>query len=372
MSRQEENQIKSRNSTPHKKNKTIKVISVIAAVIIGLLLIAAVTLIILIFAGQKRALGDNKNGGDVISVPSEITASVVQDDPESPDMNSYVYYDGKKYIYNEKVTTILFAGIDKHADEQLGTYGTAGQADSIIAAALNTETGKYKLMAISRDTMVDVNVIDPNGSFTGTEKQQVCLAYAYGDGKKTSCENLKKSVSRILFGVPINAYAAVDLDAIPILNDAVGGVEVNVIEDLSHQDPEMYLGARLRLTGDQAVTFVRHRDTKGDENQNNLRMERQKEYLTGFIRQSLAMTKQDITTPLKMYNSVSDYIVTDIDAPMITYYTSVFVKTGFSPENNFVKLPGTTTHSEKYAEYYVDNEALFKMILDIYYTEVKE
>ena len=366
-----QNSIPSRTSAApekKKKNKALKVFGVIAAVIISLLVIVAVTLIVLMFMGKKSAVGGNKDAANSIDVPSDVEVETVETDS---DTNTYIYYDGKKYKYNDKVTTILFAGIDKHAYEQLGTLGTAGQADCIIVAALDTETGKYKLMAVSRDTMVDVNVINGDGEFKGTEKMQVCLAYAYGDGKKSSCENLKRSVSRIMLGIPINAYAAMDLDAIPILNDAVGGVEVDVIEDLSFKDPAMTLGSHITLRGKQAETFVRYRDVNGDENQNNLRMERQKEYLSGFIKKTLEMTKKDIKTPLNLYNSAKDYTVTDIDAAMITYYSSIFLKTGFSADKNFVKLPGTTTHGEKYAEYYIDNTALFEIILDTYYTEVK-
>ncbi len=369
MSRQKSNDIPSRNADKKSPNKALKVFGVTAAVIIGILVIVAVTLIVLMFNGQKKALGDNQNI-DVVSVPEEVTASVVREETGT-DHDAYVYYNDKKYKYNDKVTTVLFAGVDKHVDEQTGIFGTAGQADTIIVAALNTETGKYKMMAVSRDTMVDVNVINPSGEFQGTEKMQICLAYAYGDGKESSCENLKRSVSRMMFGIPVNAYAAIDLDAIPILNDGIGGVEVNVIEDLSHKDPNLVLGSRILLDGRQAEIFVRSRDTKGDENQNNLRMERQREYLTSFIKKTLSQTKEDIKTPLRLYNSVSDYMVTDIDAAAVTYYTSVFLKSGFSADENFIKLPGRTTASEKYAEYYVDNEALFDMILDIYYTEVK-
>ncbi len=374
MSRQktQTDDIKSRDvggeAAKKKKTSPLKVFGIIAGVLIAILVIIAAVLTILMFKGQKAALGANKEVENIV-VPAEVEeeATVETDSDE----NTYIFYNGKKYIYNDKVTTILFAGIDQHADEQLGTFGTAGQADTIFTAALNTETGKYKLMAISRDTMTDVNILDKNGKFIGTEKQQVCLAYAYGDGKEGSCENLKRSVSRILLGVPVNSYAAIDLDAIPILNDGVGGVEVTVNEDLTRYNPSLWLGASLTLDGKQAETFVRARDIYGDENQNNLRMERQKIYLTSFIQKTLALTKQDIKTPLRLYNSVSDYMVTDIDTSMITYYTSVFLKTGFSAEENLIKLPGTTTASDKYAEYYIDSSALFDIVLDTYYTEVK-
>ena len=109
---------KEKNTRENKK--ALKIFGVIAAAIIALLLIAAVTLIILMISGEKKALGGNKDNVEVISVPEE-TASVEREETDS-DTNVYVYYKDKKYIYNDKVTTILFAGIDKHADEQLGTF----------------------------------------------------------------------------------------------------------------------------------------------------------------------------------------------------------------------------------------------------------
>ena len=350
-----------------KKNKGLKVFGVIAAVIISILMVIAVTLIVLLYIGEKSATGVNRDAAGGIVVPAETRASVDSDQ----DSGVYIYYNDKKYQYNDKVTTIMFAGVDKHSDEYDGLFAGAGQADCIIIAALNTETGKYKLMALSRDTMTDINTYDTNGNFIGTEKFQICLAHAYGDGKEQSCENLKTAVSRVMFGLPINSYAVIDLDAIPILNDAVGGVNVTVNEDLTHKDPNFWEGAQICLQGDQAELFVRTRDTAGDENQNNLRMERQKSFIEGFVKQTLAMTKENIKTPINIYNDIKPYMVTDIDVPTITYYTGVFLKSGFESDENFIKIPGTTTHGDQYAEYYVDNEALFDIVLDTYYTEVK-
>lgn len=348
------------------KNKINKVFIILLIVIISILLITATTLAILVYKGKKTAIAGNAVD------PAIIVPEGYEIDSDTQTSEFYIYHDGKKYKYNDKVTTILFAGIDKHTDEHKeGVFGTAGQADTIIVMALNTETGKYKLMAVSRDTVVDVNVFNRDGEYTGTEKKQLCLAYAYCDGKEESCENLKRSVSRVFFGIPVNSYAAVDLDVIPILNDQVGGVTVTVPEDLTSSDPAFKAGSTVTLNGKQAETFVRKRDIHGDENQNNLRMERQKIFLTSFIQQTLKLTKEDKTTPLKMYKSIYDYLVTDIDVSMITYYTSIFLKTGFSSEDNMMKVPGKTVGGEKYAEYYTDNEEFFKIILDTYYTEVK-
>ena len=172
-----------------------------------------------------------------------------------------VTYQGEKYVYNEDLVSILFLGVDKEAFEEGGTVGDgkAGQADALFLLVLDTKTGKSRLIAISRDTMTDVNVYSDLGNFIGTEKLQLCLAYTYGDGKEKSCENTVRAVSRLFYGMPVAAYAALDLDAIAVLTDAVGGVEVTVTKDLTIQDPSLKEGERKVLTGEQAQWYVRSR-----------------------------------------------------------------------------------------------------------------
>ncbi len=342
-----------------KKSPAFKVFVGLTTTIVSLLLVVTITLSVLVASG-KKSLTDINEYADV-KTPANATVE-----------GEYVIYDGKKYKYNDKVTTILFSGIDKHTDEHNEeVHGAAGQADSLFAMALNTETGKYKIMAISRDTMVDVNVIDVDGRFKETKKMQICLAHAYGDGKEISNENLKASVSRLFFGIPINSYISIDVDAIYVLNDAVGGVNVNVIEDLSHRDPALVEGANVTLTGRQAEIYVRSRDIHGDANQNDLRMERQLSFVTAFINQSLAMTKSDIQTPINLFNQIAPYTRTDIDSSKITYLASVFLNSGFSVDQNYIKIPGKAVAGERYAEYYVDTEEFYQIILETYYTRVE-
>lgn len=344
-----------------KKGKAFKFFVTLGIVVASLLLIAIITLVVLLFMGKSSMLGDNENASKNIAVPSSVQKA--DDD--------YIIYDGHKYKYNKNVTTILFAGIDKETSEHReGVVGTGGQADSIFVLSLNTDTGKYTMYNVSRDSMVDVNICDTAGNFKGTERMQICLAHSYGDGGDTSNDNLKRSVSRLFFGIPVNAYMSVDLDVIPILNDAVGGVNVNVIEDLSSYDPALKKGANVTLKGEQAEIYVRSRDVSGGVEQNELRMERQKSYIDSFINQTIQLTKNDPTTPISLYNSISDYCKTDIDAAKITYLSSLFVTNGFSSDENIVKVPGQAVMGEKYAEYNVDNDKFFEEILNTYYTRV--
>ena len=50
---------------------------------------------------------------------------------------------------------------------------------------------------------------------------------------------------------------SINLSAISVLNDAVGGVNVQVIGDLTSVDPTLKEGANVTLLGGQAETYVR-------------------------------------------------------------------------------------------------------------------
>ncbi|MEE0265960.1 MAG: LCP family protein [Acutalibacteraceae bacterium] len=344
-----------------KKNlsKPFKIFIGVSSTVVAFLLVTVITFTALLFNGKNALIGQNSNV--TIAPPPNATVE-----------GEYIVYNDHKYKYNNKVTSILLSGIDMHTDEhQEGVLGTAGQADTVLVLALNTETGKYKVFSVSRDTMVDVNICDEEGNFTGYEQMQLCLAHAYGGGGELSNENLKRSVSRIFFGIPMNSYMSIDLDAIPVLNDAVGGVTVTVIEDLTQYNSRLVKGATVTLNGDLAEIYVRSRDIAGDANQNTLRMDRQESYLEAFIHQAIFQTKHNIRTPLNLYSEATPYARTDIDASRVTYLASILMESGFSTSTNYTKVPGEAVAGKEFAEYYVDTDRFFKMVLDTYFIKVE-
>lgn len=351
------------------KKKRVNPLKVFVGILIGILIlftIAIVAFFVMRYMGKSELL--EKPQTDVVfSAPEELRKEVTVDD------SGAVVYNGQRYHYNENITNILCMGVDRDDFNEDNTLaaGDSGQADTLFLVAIDTTTGKTTLLSISRDSMVDVNVYNTKGDYLKTDNMQICLAYATGDGKNMSCENTARSVSRLLYGVPVNAYAAIDLTAIGILNDAIGGVEVEVIEDLSLADPELKLGERINLMGQQAQTYVRARDrshTSGDEaaQSNSKRMERQKQYLFAFINKALSQTKQDITVPITLFNVASDYMVTDVTAPKVAYLASLLVEHGFSA-TDIASVPGKASMGEKYAEFNVDQKALYEMILETFY-----
>lgn len=287
------------------------------------------------------------------------------------DDGEYVTYHGEKYRYNEDLITILFMGIDtKLQGTKMGTIGANGQADTLLLAVIDSKKGEISLINISRDSMVDVNEYNVEGQFLDTKRMQVCLAYAYGDGKEKSCLNTVDAVSRLMYGMPIHAYAAIDYSGIAVLNDAVGGVTVEVSEDLSMEDPKLTLGNIVTLSGEQAHTYVRSRNTELLDS-NNLRMSRQRQYLQAFIQTAMEKMRRDITLPISIYQDLSDYSVTDLTASEVAYLAPIALESGVS-ENDMYSIAGEVVKGEEYAEFIPDEEELFELILDLFYDKVVE
>lgn len=347
--------VKSGNHYKRKKKhlkkwqKAVLSILLVLVVLVGGLIS---TLLIMTNMGKNQLLENNSN--TIIDVPENI-----QDENDG----KIITYNGRQYKFNENVTSILCMGIDRETlAENTEDYGDNGDADVLFLVSIDTESGKTNLVSISRDTMAEIDTYSTEGNYSGTKNQQICLAYAYGNGKETSCENQVAAVRRMFYNVPINSYFAIDLSAIGQLNDAIGGVTVTSLETFG----DFVKDKKVTLYGDMAESYVRYRDTSVLES-NNTRMERQKQYIQSFFSQFVYKTKMNMMTPLDLFNTASPYMVTNIDASEVTYLASNFLQKNFS-ELNMQNVPGELKQGEVYAEYYIDEDKFFEMFLDIFYT----
>lgn len=313
----------------------------------------------------------NKKGEAQLKKNQSIASITAPEEASSEDDGKTIVYNGAKYKYNEDNINILFMGVDRDMqDTGEKVIGENGQADVLIWAALDSKTGHLSLINISRDAMVDVNKYNVEDKYLGTDKMQLCLAYSYGDGKEKSCENTLQSVSRLMYGMPINAYVAIDYSAIAPLNDAIGGVTVNVLEDLTQSDSALKAGETVTLHGEQAQTYVRSRNTEVLDS-NNQRMERQKQYIDAFLQQAISQTKKNLTLPVTLYNDVSDYMVTNISASEVTHLATLMIQNGVSG-GDILTVPGEVTQGDVYAEFNPDDKELYKLILSVFYKEIKQ
>ena len=281
-----------------------------------------------------------------------------------------VIYQGERYQYNKQVITILCMGVDQPISEaSKDKIGQNGQADTLVLAVLNRKTNQLKLLNISREAMTQVRVYN-KGGYVGMRRMQICLSYAYGDGKKTSCLNTLQTVSGLMYGIPIHGYVTIDYDAVSVLNDAVGGVKVKVLEDLTAHDPALKKDAEVTLKGEQAQTYVRSRNTELLES-NSMRMERQKQYMRAFIALALAQTKKNPITPVSLLSDVSPHLVTSITPAQATYLGSLAVRSHIIG-GDILTVPGKVKKGDKYAEYIIDEKGLYDLLLNTFYDKLDE
>lgn len=347
-----------RYSNHHRKKmkKWKKAIIIVLIVLLVIILAGISTLLIAMNVGKGEMLDDNHEA--VIDVPKEV---------ENFDNGKIITYKGKNYQLNENITSILFMGVDEREfEENNSNYGTNGNADVLMLMTIDTETGESNLVNISRDTMAEINVYSTDGNYVGTETSQIALAYSYGDGKKFSCENEVTAVRRLFYNIPISSYLALDLDSISAINDSIGGVTVTSPETIG----QFTEGETITLYGDMAESFVRTRNTEILDS-NLKRMERQKIYLSAFFGKFIESTKQDIMTPMDLYNSASPYMVTNIDVSKVAYLSSLLVQKNFT-DFNMQSIKGEIKQGEVFAEYYIDEEKFFELFLELYYTPIGE
>ncbi len=337
-----------------KKKKTRKIILWI--------FLSLLILIVALAVAAGVTLGVMYNKGKV-SMSNEEIKVTAPEGVELIDDGAEVHYKGKKYNFNKNLTSILVMGVDKENIEDIGDEGYNGQADALFLLVADTKTGEVDLISISRDSMVNVDVYTPDGTYITNRRMQLCLSYAYGKDEEASALNVMKSLSELMYGIPINSYFTLDVAAVRMLTDKVGGVTVPEYTS----DYSKPTGRQVTLWGKDAEAYIRKRDTsKLDSNLN--RMERQKAFISAFASKVVALTKQNLKTPLNLYNALNGYIYTDIGADEITYMAGNFL--GGVADMDTYSVAGQVVKGEDYAEFEVDTAALYELVLEVFYTEV--
>lgn len=281
-------------------------------------------------------------------------------DPTAP--SKTIIRDGVEYYPRQDMIVIMVAGIDEFGVVQdSGTYNNPGEADMVALVILNQSTKKIDVLALNRDTMLDMPVLGIGGKQAGTKYGQLALAHTYGNGLTESSENLKNTVSDFLYGLDIDYYVTMNMDAISRLNDAVGGVTVTVEDDFSSVDPTIGMG-KVKLQGQQAVSFLRSRQLVGDQ-LNLTRMKRHEVYISSFVTELRAKLSADKTFATVTYADVAEYMVTDVSSSallgLVEHYSDYEMGQIYS-------LKGENKVGE-YMEYHVDEAELDRMILQLFY-----
>ena len=337
---------------PPKKrmSRGTRVLVIIVCVLLAIALILVGTVLILSAVGRSALTNDDG-------------MNIARDDVEALGSGT-VRYDGQLYRYNTDIVTILLMGVDEEVKQDAdGVYGNANQSDVNILAVLDLRNKEMTLISVSRDAMCTLDILDSAGEHVGTATAQLALAYAYGDGAERSCELTSAAVSRLFYDLPIPVYGSIYMQGIRQLVDSVGGVTVT--PDASFRG--FAAGQAVTLTGQRTEDYIRYRadSTEG----NNQRMQRQKQVVLALVNKMLAQVREDPASVLVIYNNIRRNTTTNINTAMMVYLAQQASGMHFS--GDIVNVPGTSVMgAQRHAEYQVDQDALLRMILNIFYEPV--
>ena len=275
-----------------------------------------------------------------------------------------VRYKGQLYKYNKDITTVLLIGVDsRNKENNAGTFGASNQSDVDVLAVFDPHTKQITLINVSRDAMVNLEVLDDTGKSVGTARAQLALAYAYGEGADVSCDLTRHAVSDLFYDLPIHAYASIYIDGVSDLVGEMGSVTVTSLDTFG----EFTKGQSVTLTSSNTEAYLRYRsyDLEG----NNMRMEREKQVLTALAKAMLGRVRQKPISAVNVYNAIRRNVTTDLKTSSILYIARTAA--GMRLNNDVVKLQGESVlGAEDHAEYVVDETALYELILSVFYTPV--
>ena len=362
--------------------KWAKALLIILSVIIAVLLIAFVV----VFRKWQRA---DILTADMFRAEEEnvVSAQKVNELVKNPnakvagnfDQSVTIDFEGQKYKYNDNLINILVTGIDDYGlKDNTDTDTNPYQADTIVLVTVDAVQKTVSFMCIPRDTVTDIKVLDLNDEVATVKKGPIAIQHSFGtQGEKTN-ETVAETVSELLYNVPIYRYVAVNISAIPDINDSLGGIRVDIPEDLTKWDPKMKEGVTdYHLLGEDAVIFVARRDTSIDDSAMG-RMMRQITYIKKLFPAVKEETSRNLMYPISLYNKEADKIKTNLTIDEMTYLAKLMLDLTLD-ESEIVSIPGEMKHIEpdeiegyEYEMgYIVDEEALKRLVVDRFYVKAE-
>ena len=250
-------------------------------------------------------------GGYVLSsmyIAPKVEEPPVSDDPDAEMMTRM------KGSYN-----ILAVGKDK----------VGLNTDTIMVAHIDTENDVLNILSVPRDTMSNVK----------RYVKKINAAYGVGGGKG-NIDNLKKELTMLL-GIQIDRYVVVNLDAFEQAIDAMGGVTIDVPQDMKYKDPYQDLMINISkgpqtLNGNQAVGFVRFRH--GYANGDLGRIEAQQLFIEALINQ--CKSPSIVNKIPELAAIVKENMDTDMTVQEIIWFAKQGLEIDMSTGVHMYVLPG--------------------------------
>ena len=199
-------------------------------------------------------------------------------------------------LSEQKIWRFLVAGKDP----------TSGLCDVLMLCAFDPTVGRVDLLQLPRDTFAAYD----DGSYCKLNGAMQALG---------GMEALRSFLSEAL-GLSIDRYLCMDLEALRVAVDALGGVEITLSEPMTYRDPYQDLEIRLPagkqvLDGEAAEKFVRYRSGYADGDLG--RLDAQKLFHSSFF-QTFRL-KASLPLFLKLASTVPEYTETDFSLSELVF-----------------------------------------------------
>ncbi len=292
---------------------------------------------------------------------ADAPSHTVEDDGE------LLYYNGAWYAPRDDVETVLVLGLDRSEREEIGESGSYAQSDLILLLKIDRSNETYQVFQINRDAMAEIQDFDEYGRPSGTYVAQLALAYAhaqaYTQNDRTAGMAAVDAVSGLMYGVEIDHYITLTMDGLMVLNDLAGGVTVEIRDDFSAVDQTLIQGETVTLLGEHALNYVRARRSVG-EGTNLERMERQRTYLSGLQEKLSTLAAQDDGFTSASLLELNEYMGSDCTLQQLSELAENL--RGYHM-GSFTPLKGEAVETERYVEFYPDEEALQRLVIEEFY-----
>ena len=334
-----------------RKSSVQEKIIIAVSIIVGIIIIAVMVLNIPIIAVSKT----DKSGGtytEYISIinwvksrrPMVGVEGELSKDTYSYELNSNAgEIDDKRDFTNDQIIegqfTVLCLGFDE----------TRSNSDVIMLFHFDIINDKINILQIPRDSFVP--------DFTNSETGKINSVYTLGDENLIPIQRVVDAV-RDTFGIPIDRYITTGCDDIVDMVDIIGGIPINLPEQVIYSyDKVLYPGEQV-LNGEQAELFVRAR--KGYNEGDIGRVKAQRIFLAAAMEKALDLGPIQLTKFLtEVYNK--GYIGTDLTLQEM----SILSDFGSSIDLDDVTVhmvPGEATYYGDYSVWSIHKNATIDVI----------
>ena len=224
----------------------------------------------------------------------------------------------------DEFLNIMLIGIDlsyKEKNVLTSAYKSdlmASHADALVLASINLTKNTVSLISIPRDTLVYVpgvrGVYKINNAFN--------CATEVNEGLMHTCD----AVSRLMGGIRVDKYCAVDVEAMIALCDAIGGVDFDMEMTYKGDSSRSYKAGFQHMDGIAIFDYVRARSNSSGGNYTDIARTRRQRKMMEAIYAKLKSDPSVLSNLWAVASSGQLNFFTNLDINDVVYLVQTFAQ----------------------------------------------